>query len=128
MKNILSIIIQCPVQKVFDFTVNPENTHFWIDFVKEEIKDTDAIQEGTFYRNTSDGHHWTEYVCTEYKPNQLFTLKNRNSPYVVTYQYIAIDQNTTELIYTEYMSDGLELPEKFEHRHLEKLKNILESK
>jgi hypothetical protein len=127
-KNTLSVTINSPIEKLFDFTVNPENTHLWIDFVKKEEKDTSDIHKGTIYRNTSDGETWTEYVCTEYKPDQLFTLKNKNTPYVVIYQYQSIDENTTELTYSEYMSDDSELPELFEQKHLEKLRNILENK
>lgn len=128
MKNTLVVTINVPIEKVFDFTVNPKNTHLWIVFIKKEEKDTLDIHEGTVYRNTSDGEKWTEYVCTEYKPNTLFTLKNKNTPYVVTYRYQPIDENTTELTYSEYMSDNSELTELFEQKHLEKLKSILENK
>lgn len=32
-ENLLSIKIHCSVEKLFQFTVNPENTHLWIDFI-----------------------------------------------------------------------------------------------
>lgn len=127
-KNVLTIEIEKLISEVFLFTTRPENTPSWITFVKEEKVDSDPIKVGTKYSNTCDGNIRTEYLCTRYEENKIFELKNTSSPYVVEYMYEELSPEKTKLIYTEYMSDGSDLPEIFGVENLERLKNIVENK
>jgi hypothetical protein len=49
--NKLTIRISKPVSEVFDFTINPQNTPRWIDFIVEETVDGKEIKLGTRYTN-----------------------------------------------------------------------------
>jgi len=125
--NELSIIINKPVDEVFRFTINPDNTAKWIDgMIKEEI-DKKPIRVGTIYKNTNDGINWNIYEVMEFESNKLFTLKSKNSSYGVRYSYKSLGDNKTELIYSEWNDAGLSNANAFDQSVLEKLKNIIES-
>ncbi len=36
-ENKISIIIDLPIKDVFEFTINPNNTHLWIESVVKEV-------------------------------------------------------------------------------------------
>ena len=48
-ENKLIIIVEKPVEYVFDFTTNPKNTPKWIDSIDQETTDTKEIRLGTVY-------------------------------------------------------------------------------
>ncbi|MCK4635383.1 MAG: hypothetical protein KAT04_05335 [Methylococcales bacterium] len=51
-KNKITIIIDKPIEEVFEFTTNPKNTHLWISSIEEEIVDEYPPKIGTQYKNT----------------------------------------------------------------------------
>lgn len=124
-ENKLSILIEKPVERVFEFTTNPKNTHVWIDSIEEEIINTEEIQIGTLYKNRGNDNQWDIYEVTNFIKNKLFVLKSRDSSYVVEYSYEKIDQNSCMMTYYEFMEDN-ELPNPFELKTLELLKEIIE--
>lgn len=125
-KNILYVEINIPAGKVFDFTLNPENTPLWVDSILHEEIDTPIPQLGTHYRNQSMGGQWNEYEVTEFTPEKTFTFTQLDSSYRVRYDFDSLLGGVTKLTYTEWMEEGdLELP--FDLLPLEKLKNLIES-
>jgi hypothetical protein len=126
-QNKISIIINKPLSEVFNFTIDPKSTPNWIDFIKEEIVDISNIGVGVKYKNTNNGKDWTEYMCSEFKKNSIFELKQINSFYTVKYLYEEVENNKTLLTYIEWMSDNSDLKDVFSYKNLEKLKIVMES-
>ncbi|MEI7563640.1 MAG: hypothetical protein WCJ39_08670 [bacterium] len=50
-ENKLTIIINKPINEVFEFSTNPKNTHLWVDSIKEEITNEYPPKMGTIYKN-----------------------------------------------------------------------------
>lgn len=125
-QNKISIIINKPLSEVFNFTIDPKSTPNWIDSIKEEIVDISNIGVGVKYKNTNNGKDWTEYVCSEFKKNSIFELKQINSFYIVKYLYEEVENNKTLLTYIEWMSDNSDLKDVFGYKNLEKLKMVME--
>ena len=80
----LSIVINRPVEEVFAFASNPENTPKWSS-VSSEVKITSAgpIGVGTTYRSvvTFLGRRSeSEVEFTEYEPNRSFAQKTKSGP------------------------------------------------
>lgn len=123
-ENKISIIINKPVNEVFEFTTNPENTPRWIKHIKEEQVNERPIKIGTVYKNTNNGKDWDTYTVIEFERNKLFTLKQQDSSYQVSYIYESLDSNKTKLIYFEKDEEGLNNP--FSIHVLEELKLVLE--
>jgi len=46
-ENKISIIINKPIEEVFEFTTNPKNTHLWITSIVEEVSDEYPPKIGT---------------------------------------------------------------------------------
>ena len=124
-ENRISIIINRPVQEVFAFTIDPNNTSKWIDGIKEEQTSEWPIKIGTIYKNTCDGRNWETYQVIELKKDKLFTLKQQNFSYRVRYTYKSLSKEATELTYFEW--DENELIDPFSIEVLEKLKLIFDS-
>jgi uncharacterized protein YndB with AHSA1/START domain len=125
-QNILTIIINLPIEAVFDYTTNPDNTHKWLKSLKQEKVDSYPIKIGTIYSNTSDGENWSSYTVTHYEKNKLFEIKENNGTYSVKYIYEVISPEQTKLIYDEWDNEnGLSSP--LSQDVLEHLKKIMES-
>jgi len=126
-ENLISIKINKPIKKVFEFTINPKNTHIWINSIKKEWINEEKIKLWVIYKN-----HWTNskiidsYELIEFKENKKFKLKSLNSSYEVSYFYHEIDKNSCILNYFEEMTDLSELINPFEIKTLKKLKINLE--
>ncbi|NQU83446.1 MAG: hypothetical protein HQ536_01925 [Parcubacteria group bacterium] len=126
-KNKLTIIIKKPIKEVFEYTINPDNTHKWINGVAEEKTDVWPIGIGTVYINRGkNDKEWTEYEVIKLEKNKLFTLRKSDFNYYVEYTYRAIDDTTTELTYLEWIEDG-NLEDPFDQSILSKLKSIMEN-
>jgi len=123
-ENIISIIINKPVQELFAFTINPNNTSKWIDGIKEEQINERSVKVGTIYKNTNNGKDWNVYQVIEFERDKLFTLKKRESSYRVSYIYESLSASQTKLTYFEQDEKGLKDP--FSVRVLEKLKSVIE--
>ncbi|HSW79390.1 MAG TPA: SRPBCC family protein [Candidatus Saccharimonadales bacterium] len=122
----LTIEINRPAKEIFDFTLNPENTPKWVDFIGHEETDEWPVKLGTIYRNRANpGAEWSEFKLSEYDPGKLFTLSKVDGSYNVRYVFKPITPDTTELEYYEW-TDEVELEVPFTMESLQKLKNILE--
>ena len=126
-KNILTIIINKPVFEVFEFSINPKNTHTWFTGIIQEKIDTEKTHIGTIYSSTSNGENWSSFKCIDFIPNKLFVLESVEGDYCVQYDYEIISENETKMTYTEWMTDleqDLSCP--FEQKYLENLKQVME--
>ena len=122
-QNTLKIIINKPIEEVFEFATNPKNTPLWVDFIDEEIVDEFPPKVGSVYRNRR-GDSWNESKVTEYESNRIFKLEN--DTFSVEYICKKINDNTTKLTYIESVKKG-ELTKPFTIEILEKLKSLIES-
>ena len=125
--NLLSIKINISVEDLFNFTINPDNTHKWIPFIDKEWIEWDNIEKWTIYKNS----RWKDinkYEVINIEKNSKFHLKSLDSKYEVIYFYIKISKNECILNYYEFMSDWNILWDPFEQKILKNLKTILETK
>lgn len=123
-ENKISVVINKPINEVFEFTISPENTPKWIRNIKKEQVSEKPIKVGTIYKNTNNGRNWDTYRVIEFERNKLFTLKQQDSSYQVSYIYESLSPNKTKLTYFEEDEEGLESP--FSVHTLEKLKSVME--
>ncbi len=126
-ENKITIIINKPIEEVFEFTTNPNNTHLWIPSIVEEVIDEYPPKIGTQYKNRGEGTEWDFYKVVELQNNKLFTLSDLEDNYHVKYSYRKINENQTEMEYYEWMENG-ELGKPFTQDIIQKLKSIMELK
>lgn len=123
--NKLTIHINRPISEVFDFTINPQNTPLWIDFIVQETIDNKEIKVGTRYTNKDKDGNINLYELSQLENNKVFELKSVPPFYTVKYTYTAISDTLTELEYFEYVESG-ELSSPFPVSAMQKLKEVLE--
>lgn len=121
----LTIIIEKPVNEVFDFTVNPENTPKWIEgIVLEKINETPP-RLGTIYRNKSKDGSWNEYKMTAFEANKMFELTRISGNYHVRYTFTPTHEGHCNFEYYEWVDEG-ELDDTVSQQVLDTLKNVME--
>ena len=120
-RNILEIEIEAPIEKVFEFTIEPSNTHLWASVAGEETVDAYPIRLGTIYSND-----FSKLVVSEFIHNEVFELSEVDGAYKVKYTYTPTDSGTL-LTYDERMEDGSNLSEPFAFSNLETLKKLIEN-
>lgn len=125
-ENKISVLINKPVSEVFEFTINPKNTHKWIDGVIKEETNEWPVKIGSVYRNVDAAGKWTEYTLTRLGENAIFELASNEGAYHVRYTYTPVNEGSCELEYFEWMDFG-ELTSPFSQDVLEKLKDVMES-
>ena len=125
-ENKIRIIINKPIEEVFEFTTNPKNTHLWIPSIDEEIAEEYPPKIGTQYKNRGNDSDWDFYKVVEFQNNRIFTLSDLEKNYHVKYTYRKIDNNQTEMEYFEWMTNG-ELSNPFTDDIIQKLKSVMES-
>ncbi len=125
-ENKLTVVIDRPVEKVFEFTTNPKNTHLWIPSIEEEIADEYPPQIHTLYQNRGKDSDWEVYKVLEVKKNATFVLTDLKDNYVVSYTYDVLTSTKTEMEYFEWMKRGDELANPFTEDILSGLKAIME--
>jgi hypothetical protein len=123
--NKLTIRINKPISQVFDFTINPNNTPLWIDFIASESINKDEITLGVHYTNTDKEGNTNTYELSAFEKDSVFELRSVSSDYVVRYTYTSISENETELEYFEWVESG-ELTSPFPMSAMEKLKEVME--
>lgn len=127
MPNENSIVVEInkPVEIVFQFTTDPENTPKWIPSVKKEWVTEQPVAVGSKYRQIlSDGQEAVYYV-QELVENKRFTLGKEDSNYACTYLYETLP-NGTRLTYTETTSQD-EVLEPLEQVAFLQLKALIEN-
>ena len=127
-KNKLEIAINATCARVFEFSINPENTPNWIVSITIEKVDDFPIKLGTLYSNTSDNINWSNYTCTKFIKNELFELSDTNGGYKVRYDYEKLSDNQTKLTYTEWTEDDTKLSNLLDIESLVLLKSFIEDK
>ena len=122
----LTVVINRPIEAVFDFTTNPENTARWINSIEKEETNTKEVTIGTLYCNWSKKGDMNEYVVTKFDRPKVFQLDATHADYKVRYTYTELAEARTELEYFEWSeSDQLHAP--FMQEILDSLKAVMES-
>jgi len=119
--NEIRIVIRKPRDEVFEYVLEPSNTHNWCRNIEHEEVDTEQIGIGTKYSN-----NFGILTVTDYERNVYFELTEELTQYQCSYSFRNISDNETELIYFESMLDGSDLIEAFDEDYFEVLKDILE--
>lgn len=123
--NTLSILIDKPVEKVFAYTLDSNNTPKWYSSIAEEKASEVPAKLGTTLKNHGyDSDEWFEVKITEFVPNKVFTLTEIDGPTRCKYVFEPKDGGT-QFTYSEWSEDG-ELAELADISILQKLKNELE--
>lgn len=125
-ENKISIIINKPIEKVFEFTTNPKNTQLWIPSIEEEIADKYPPKINTQYKNRGKDFKWDYYKVRKFVEDVIFMLSDLDENYFVRYTYNKVNDNQTEMTYFEWMRYG-ELENPFTKDTLLKLKSVMES-
>lgn len=124
-KNKLAIVINKPIEEVFEFTTNPKNTPLWIPQIIEELSDKYPPKINTIYKNHGSSDKWNYYQVIELEKNKIFTLKASDNNYFVRYAYKKLSNIKTELVYLEWVKEGnIETP--FKQEILQGLKEAIE--
>jgi len=126
-ENKVTIVINRPIEEVFEFTTNPKNTHLWIPSIQEEASDEFPPKIGTKYKNRGKNSEWDYYEVVEYEPFRIFTLSDLIGNYHVKYTYKKLNENQTEMEYFEWMENG-ELKNPLTQNILENLRFVMEKK
>ncbi|USN58926.1 MAG: hypothetical protein H6767_02325 [Candidatus Peribacteria bacterium] len=124
-ENKITVVINKPIDEVFEFTTNPQNTHLWIPSISEEITDEYPPKINTRYRNRGESDNWDEYKVVDFNQNEVFILSDLDENYFVKYTYRKLDENKTEMEYFEWMTNG-ELNKPFTESILGNLKKVME--
>jgi hypothetical protein len=104
-ENKLTIIINKPINEVFEFTTNPKNTHLRVPFISEEISSEYPPKIGTIYRSCRENDSWSEMKVVEFNNNKKFVISDLDENLFVKYVYHDLDENGTELEYSDWMID-----------------------
>ena len=123
-ENKITVVIDKPIDKVFEFTTNPQNTHLWIPSISVEVADEYPPKINTRYKNRGESDNWDEYKVVDIKKNEVFILSDLDENYFVKYTYRKLDDNKTEMEYFEWMTTG-ELSNPFTESILGNLKKII---
>lgn len=123
-ENKITVVIDKPIDKVFEFTTNPQNTHLWIPSISVEIANEYPPKINTRYKNRGENGNWDEYKVVDIKKNEVFILSDLDDNYFVRYTYRKLDDNKTEMEYFEWMTNG-ELKKPFTESILRNLKKII---
>lgn len=121
MENVLEIRIKRPVADVFAFAIDPANTPNWIESITHEEIDTTEVAVGTTYTNDTG-----ILIVSAFEKDQVFELTSDDGSYVVRYEFEAITDSESKLVYSDGMTDGTSLKNPLGMDALRKLKSLLE--
>jgi len=117
-----TIKINKPVNKVFEFAINPENTPKWVEAVVKEETNERPTKLGTIYRNQDADGNWAEFEITDFEEGKMFEMTKRDDNHHVKYTFMP-EGDATLLEYCVWVSEGV-LSDRFGE---ENVKNILTS-
>ena len=101
-----NIIINFPIEEVYEFITNPKNTPKWMYFVAKEKTNEWPRKLGTiYYDEMIDGTKYKNRVI-EYVENELFTIQDADGSYHDRYRLKKLGPNKTELEHTEWTTVG----------------------
>ena len=126
-ENKITIIINKPIEEVFEFTINPKNTPLWIHSIAEEVSEEYPPKINTRYKNRGKDSDWNVYKVVEFRKNKIFTLTELDGNYSVKYTYNRLGENKTEMTYFEWVKKG-EIQNPFTQKIIDKLKSAIENK
>jgi len=124
--NKLKIRINKSVPEVFAFTTTPPNSKYWINSIIDEETNEWPIHVGTVYKLMSENGQQSEVVVASIKKNEIVEWVSRDNVYHCKYNFKAINENTTELKYYEWVDKGI-IDNPFTQDTLERLKLVLEN-
>ena len=125
-KNKITIIINKPIEEVFEFTTNPKNTHLWIPSIIEETSEIYPPKINTRYKNRGKDSDWDFYKVLELEDNKVFTLTDLDENYTVRYTYEKLSDSQTKMEYFEWTKED-KLNNPFTKDILLKLKSVIEN-
>lgn len=124
-ENKLTIFINKPAKKVFEYSLESNNVPKWITSIKEEIPLERPVKVGTQLKNIGiNSSTWNHYEVIDFVQDKTFTLKRLNGDYFVKYTCTE-KNNGTEFEYLEWVANG-DLDELMEMSALELLKELIE--
>ena len=124
-ENKLTIFINKPGEKVFEYSLESNNVPKWIKSIKEEIPSERPVKFGTKLKNIGfNNDNWNFYEVIDFQPNKTFTLKRLNGDYFVKYTCTEKDGGT-DFEYFEWAEN--ELDGLMEMSALELLKELIEN-
>lgn len=123
-ENKLVVFINCPADKVFEYSLESSNLPKWLPSIKEEIPSERPVKLGTKLKNIGVGSKgWNCYEVVEFDKGRTFTLKRLNGDYFVKYTCTEKDGGT-EFEYFEWAEEKLD--ELMDISALESLKQLIE--
>ncbi len=129
-KNVMVIEINRPIDVVFQFAVNPENTPKWIKSVTEERTSDPSIGLGTLYFQktlSSDSQVGeTTFVVTGFILNRKLDFHLANAKYTCSYTFEPTEMGT-RMSYSEEAGVDVELEDPLDYSALKRFKELLEN-
>ena len=124
-ENKLTIFINKPVKKVFQYSLESNNVPKWITSIKKEIPSERPVKVGTKLKNIGvNSDSWNFYEVINFEQDKAFTLKRLNGDYFVKYTCNEKDGGT-DFEYFEWAEN--ELDGLMEMSALELLKELIEN-
>ena len=129
--NELKIEINAPVETVFAFCINPQNTPKWVKSIMEEKTSTPKVEVGTVFEqkvlDSGFGLKNAALVVTGFIPNRQLDFHKVNASYVCTYFFEKTGAGT-RLTYRAEAGFGKEPDLPLGQDALNKLKSLIEKK
>lgn len=104
--NKLSIRINKFLQEVFQFTITPPNSTYWINDIIEEKTNEWPIKVGTIYRLKNKNGDCTEVSVVAFEDNDMVEWESKDKNYHCRYSFRSINNNATILEYLEWVDKG----------------------
>lgn len=123
-----SITIDKSPHVVFEFCLDPKNTHLWVESVLEEKTNEWPVKLGTVYRNRRKDGNWSEYEIVSLEQDRQFVMRSADGM-LVKYVFTPIPPTATKLDYSLTFDSGIPNPSldtKFLDKLLNELKAVIE--
>jgi uncharacterized protein YndB with AHSA1/START domain len=124
-KNTLSVIVDRPVPKVFEFATNPKCTPLWVDGIVREERSEDPMRLGTKYWNVNKQGKWTSYSIVAFEENRVIEFE-MDGQYHCRYTFEELPDGKTKLTYSEWATEG-KLTDPFQQSALNRFKEVIEA-